>query len=117
MSRIVGECCSSHASATCRGDAPRRDATASSTADCNGVNPPSGKYGVYAIPSRAHRDVRDAGLHRFAEHGDRLAAIARRPPDARTGELHGAIAHAAQREIVGKFLKKIGSTSTKSFVK
>src|SRR5438094_6429476 len=29
ISRIVAECCSSHASATCRGDAPSRAATAS----------------------------------------------------------------------------------------
>src|SRR5437667_12576992 len=35
MSRIVAECCSSQASATCRGDAPSRGATASSTADCS----------------------------------------------------------------------------------
>ena len=47
-------------------------------------------------------DVRDAALHRLTQHRDRLAAIAWRPPHAGTGELHGAIAHPAQREVVGK---------------
>src|SRR2546425_5803145 len=59
MSRIVAECCSSHASATCRGDAPSRAATASSTADCNGVNPPRGKKGcMQCLPVRSDRRVR-----------------------------------------------------------
>ena len=43
---MLGERCSSHASATCIGVAPSRSATADSVDDCSGVNPPSGKNGT-----------------------------------------------------------------------
>jgi hypothetical protein len=52
---MVGERCSSQASAVCCGDAPMRAATRSSTSDCSGENPPSGKNGVKEMPSAAHR--------------------------------------------------------------
>ena len=46
ISRMLGARCSSHASATCIGVAPRDAATSFSTDDCSGVNPPSGKNGT-----------------------------------------------------------------------
>jgi len=44
-----GECCSSQDWATAVGVAPSRSATRSSTSDCSGEKPPSGKYGTYAM--------------------------------------------------------------------
>ena len=46
ISRMLGERCRSHASATCMGVACNDAAAASSADDCNGVNPPSGKNGT-----------------------------------------------------------------------
>src|SRR5215212_9791211 len=43
MSRMLGERCSSHASATVLGLASRRVATDASSSDCRGEKPPSGK--------------------------------------------------------------------------
>src|SRR6266516_849468 len=45
----VGECCSSQDWATAVVVAPSRLATDSSTSDCSGEKPPSGKYGTYAM--------------------------------------------------------------------
>jgi len=46
---MFGECCSSQDWATAVGVAPSRWATDSSTSDCSGEKPPSGKYGTYAM--------------------------------------------------------------------
>jgi pyridoxine 4-dehydrogenase len=46
ISRMLGERCNSHASATCIEVAPRRPATSDSVVDCNGVKPPNGKNGT-----------------------------------------------------------------------
>ena len=46
MSRMLGERCSSHASATCSGVAPSLAATSDSVVDCNGEKPPKGKKGT-----------------------------------------------------------------------
>jgi hypothetical protein len=50
---MFGECCSSQDWATAIGVAPSRLATDSSTSDCSGENPPSGKYGTYAVSCSA----------------------------------------------------------------
>ena len=46
ISKILGERCSSHASATCSGVAFRAVAVDSRADDCSGLNPPNGKNGV-----------------------------------------------------------------------
>ena len=46
-------------------------------------------------------DVVDAGRDRLAQDGDRRVAILGRAEHAGAGELHGAVAHAAQGEVVG----------------
>lgn len=43
---MFGDLCSSHANATDLGEAPTRAATAESTEDWRGLNPPSGKNGT-----------------------------------------------------------------------
>src|SRR6516225_9472498 len=50
ISRMLGERSRSQASATCIGVAFKDAATRSSPDDCNGVNPPHGKNGTYAMP-------------------------------------------------------------------
>src|SRR4051812_30958515 len=50
ISKIFGDRCRSHASASYTGVASSAAAAATSAADCNGVNPPNGKNGVNAIP-------------------------------------------------------------------
>lgn len=57
ISKIFGERCNSHASATCIGVALRFAATSESVEDCSGVKPPSGKNGTYAMPSRAKASI------------------------------------------------------------
>jgi len=49
ISMMFSECCSSQDRATAVGVAPSRLATGSSTSDCSGEKPPSGKYGTYAM--------------------------------------------------------------------
>src|SRR6266487_3864386 len=49
ISMMFGECCSSQDWATAVVIAPSRLATDSSTSDCSGEKPPSGKYGTYAM--------------------------------------------------------------------
>lgn len=61
---MFGERRSSHASATAIGVAPRRAATASSTSDCSGENPPSGKYGTYAMPCAASESISSSSSRR-----------------------------------------------------
>src|SRR4029077_6893188 len=46
ISKMLGDRCRSHASATCIGVLCSDAAVASSFEDCNGVNPPSGKNGT-----------------------------------------------------------------------
>src|SRR4029077_11615486 len=46
INRMLGERCSSHASATCLGVDPSRAATSDRVGDWGGGNPPSGKYGT-----------------------------------------------------------------------
>jgi hypothetical protein len=46
ISSRLGDRCSSQPSATCIGVAPSRAATALSSSDCSGENPPSGKNGT-----------------------------------------------------------------------
>ena len=53
MSRIVGERCSSQASATCTREMPRLAATSSSAPDWSGRNPPSGLVTALARDGRA----------------------------------------------------------------
>lgn len=48
LSRIFGERCNSHASATPIGVALSCAATLFSVSECNGEKPPRGKYGTYA---------------------------------------------------------------------
>src|SRR3954469_1321634 len=45
--------------------------------------------------------VGDAEVYRFAQHRDRGVAVFRRPEDAGTRELHRAIAHVGDAQIVG----------------
>ena len=49
ISKMFGECCSSQDWETADGVATSRLATDSSTSDCSGEKPPSGKYGTYAM--------------------------------------------------------------------
>jgi hypothetical protein len=53
-------------------------------------------------------DVVHAGVDGFAQHPDGLFGVARRSPHLRTGQLHGAIAHAAHRH--GRVREREGST-------
>jgi hypothetical protein len=57
MRTIVGERCSSHASAACWADVLSAVATPASVSDCKGANPPSGKNGAKAMFSSAHRST------------------------------------------------------------
>jgi hypothetical protein len=73
MSRILGERWSKHASATCIGVACKEPAIRSSTDDCNGVNPPNGKNGTYAMPCCTRASMK-ASSRRCANYfGDRLS--------------------------------------------
>ena len=62
ISRMFGDRCSSQASAVCIGVAPSRAATSLSVDDCSGLKPPSGKYGTYAMPSRASASIRPSSF-------------------------------------------------------
>jgi hypothetical protein len=54
----------SRASATCIGVASSDAAAASSADDCNGVKPPSGKNGTYAIPCAARSSMKASSFLR-----------------------------------------------------
>jgi hypothetical protein len=58
INRILGERWRSQASATCMGVASSDAAAESSADDCNGVKPPSGKNGTYAIPCAARSSMK-----------------------------------------------------------
>src|SRR6516164_5061732 len=58
ISRMLGERCSSHASATCIGVPPSRPATSDRVDDCSGVTPPSGKNGMYGMLCLAKSSLR-----------------------------------------------------------
>ena len=47
-------------------------------------------------------DVGDTAVDGLAQDGDRLVAVARRAHDVGAGELHGAVAHAREDEVVGE---------------
>src|SRR5882724_5716428 len=81
INRMLGDRCSNQASATCIGVAPSRCATADSVDDCNGVNPPSGKNGTYAMPCLAKSSIKASSfrltkLQLFCTHTISMMACA-----------------------------------------
>ena len=105
MSRIVGERCSSQASATWMREMPRRAATWSSAPDCRSRNPPSGEE--WHERDALFRALVDQGvvgadgevvevLHRD-DRGDRLG---------RGNLLHADVTHAQVPEVVGHGLNE-----------
>lgn len=60
ISKIFGERCNSHASATCMGVAPRLAATSDSVEDCSGVKPRAGRT--------ARRQCRHEPKHQSLRH-------------------------------------------------
>ena len=70
----------------------------------------TGRVGVQGLPDELvdhHRpvevagvDVGDAQLDGFAQHVQGLVTVPGRPEDARPGQLHGAVAHAAEGQVV-----------------
>lgn len=65
ISKIFGERCNSHASATCIGVAPRLAATSESVDDCSGVKPRAGR----TARRQCHRGPKHQSLHH--QHGAR----------------------------------------------
>ena len=56
-------------------------------------------------------DVGDAQLDGLAQHGDGCVAVRGRAEHARAGQLHGAVAHAGDGQVVGERERSAGDVS------